>query len=151
MFALIYRSTATLGFDVGEVQRMLDRARVNNHINEITGCLLYHNGCFLQLIEGNEEDVRNLFSNIENDDRHMDVEVLYTEKIHERMFSSWSMLFTNLEDDRDDGGEKLRLFNELFHSSGIPAAPNRSKFVLWEHVHGIVSSDCIDSERLRAG
>ena len=52
MFSLIYRSLAEESFSNAEVYQMLSAARDFNAEHDITGCLLFHNRRFLQLLEG---------------------------------------------------------------------------------------------------
>ncbi|MGB0790854.1 MAG: BLUF domain-containing protein, partial [Flavobacteriaceae bacterium] len=48
---------------------------------------------FLQLLEGEKEMVHRLFSLIESDPRHKNIEVIQTEEKAERLFNKWSMAF----------------------------------------------------------
>ncbi len=51
MFSLIYRSVAKESFGTAEVYQMLSDARDFNAEHDITGCLLFHDRKFLQLLE----------------------------------------------------------------------------------------------------
>jgi len=62
MFSLIYRSVAEESFSNAEVYQMLSDARDFNAEHDITGCLLFHDRRFLQLLEGEKEKVYHLFS-----------------------------------------------------------------------------------------
>jgi hypothetical protein len=93
MFSLIYRSVAEESFSNSAVYQMLSAARDLNAEHDITGCLLFHNGRFLQLLEGEKEQVYRLFSLIESDPRHINIEVIQTEEKAERLFNKWSMAF----------------------------------------------------------
>jgi len=66
MFSLIYRSVAGESFSNEEVYQMLSIARDFNAEHDITGCLLFHNRRFLQLLEGEKDKVHQLFSLIES-------------------------------------------------------------------------------------
>ncbi len=52
MFRLIYRSIAKESFNEPDIYKMLSDARDFNTEHHITGCLLYHDRKFLQLLEG---------------------------------------------------------------------------------------------------
>jgi hypothetical protein len=93
MFSLIYRSVAEESFSNSAVYQMLSAARDLNAEHDITGCLLFHNRRFLQLLEGEKEQVYRLFSLIESDPRHKNIEVIQTEEKAERLFNKWSMAF----------------------------------------------------------
>ena len=59
IFELIYYSTASPDLSKNDILNILENSRDFNSKNEITGCLLYHNNEFVQLIEGEEEAVKN--------------------------------------------------------------------------------------------
>lgn len=80
MFSLIYRSVADESFSNAEVYQMLSAARDFNAEHDITGCLLFHNRHFLQLLEGEKDKVHHLFSLIESDTRHKNIEIIQTEE-----------------------------------------------------------------------
>jgi hypothetical protein len=48
----------------------------------------------MQVIEGLESDIHLLFLNIQQDSRHIDINLLSIEPIPHRSFSEWSMEFT---------------------------------------------------------
>ena len=79
-----------------ELLSMLSSFRAANVLHDITGMLLYHNGDFMQLLEGSEQDVQTLLKNIESDLRHHTVTVVMREGISERHFPHWSMAFRDL-------------------------------------------------------
>ena len=77
----------------------------NNDQLGITGLLFFHEGYFLQLIEGREEALESLMSKLERDPRHRDLHRLVDEEINGRSFEEWKMDSFNLNDfdkfDRD--------------------------------------------------
>ncbi|MGA0384508.1 MAG: BLUF domain-containing protein, partial [Flavobacteriaceae bacterium] len=93
MFSLIYRSVAKESFIDSDIYKMLSDARDFNAEHHITGCLLYHDRKFLQLLEGEKHKVISLFNAIESDPRHQNVTVLRTEEREDRIFDRWSMAF----------------------------------------------------------
>ncbi|TGD81869.1 BLUF domain-containing protein [Hymenobacter wooponensis] len=93
MHQLIYMSTATRLMTDDELQTLLEQARLNNAKYDITGLLLYHEGRFMQLIEGPTDAVRKLYSYIEQDGRHTDTAKLADKEVEVRSFPTWSMAF----------------------------------------------------------
>ncbi|MFS4415103.1 BLUF domain-containing protein [Maribacter sp. 2307ULW6-5] len=93
MRSLIYRSKAIETFTLPDIYAMLSNAKDYNAAHGITGCLLYHNGHFLQLLEGEEENLERLFDKIVRDRRHQDVETLKHVHLRQRLFNEWSMAF----------------------------------------------------------
>ncbi len=98
MIQLVYLSSARTLFDQEALLRLLARARARNEAQGITGLLLYKDGNFLQVIEGDETAVRALFKRIEADPRHKDLLVLLEEAITTRSFPDWSMGFRDIDD-----------------------------------------------------
>ena len=74
---------------------MLNQSRWFNEVNEISGCLVYHNGVFLQYLEGPEDRVLRLYARIEKDSRHTDVQILSSGHIYAREFDEWTMAYCN--------------------------------------------------------
>ena len=58
--------------------------------------LLYKDGHFMQVLEGEEDAVMETFGRIESDHRHKSVDVLRTEYIQHRNFPDWTMGFANV-------------------------------------------------------
>lgn len=96
MFCLVYKSVANPNFGVSQIHEMLEKARKFNAKHNITGCLLFYNGHFIQYIEGNHLKVLELFDRIQNDSRHSNLELLAHENIEVREFDDWTMAFENL-------------------------------------------------------
>lgn len=79
-----------------ELTDLLEQARADNTISQVTGMLLYRAGKFLQVLEGDEAVVEALYKKIEPDSRHYDLQVLLTGQRAKRQFPDWSMGFANL-------------------------------------------------------
>lgn len=98
MFRLIYVSTARNLMSKEVLVDILAKAREKNARLGITGMLLYKDGNFLQLLEGEEDNVRALYDTISHDHRHFDSMIILDEPVQERMFADWTMGFHDLED-----------------------------------------------------
>ena len=64
-------------------------AKEQNEKFSITGMLAYHTGNYLQIIEGPDANINNLYQNILNDARHTNIRTLVEGKSLRRYFSSW--------------------------------------------------------------
>lgn len=93
MHHLIYSSSATTPFTDAALQELLTKARANNEQLQVTGVLLYHEGQFMQLLEGEATVLRSLYQIIERDARHTSIFKLADKPIETRSFSDWSMAF----------------------------------------------------------
>jgi hypothetical protein len=98
MFHFVYASTATKLFTKPELRELLGKAERNNVKLGLTGMLLYKDGNFMQVLEGEKEVVMKLAASIEADRRHKGVIVLLQGATEERDFPDWSMGFRDLED-----------------------------------------------------
>lgn len=96
MYFVIYVSSAVKQFSSSELIELLEKSRKNNLEQNITGMLLYKDGNFMQLVEGEEEAVNSLESKIRNDLRHRNMIILLKGYIEHRQFSEWSMGFRDL-------------------------------------------------------
>lgn len=69
-YAISYVSTADKNLSPEEVQVLLKKVARDNNDQHITGILLFSETNFFELIEGEKEQVKYLYSNIEKDNRH---------------------------------------------------------------------------------
>jgi Sensors of blue-light using FAD len=98
MFHLVYASSAVQPFTKPELQALLEQARAKNAKLGLTGMLLYKDGNFIQVLEGDQKAVTNLAAIIERDARHKGVLILLRGTSQERLFPDWSMGFRDLTD-----------------------------------------------------
>jgi hypothetical protein len=92
MQRLLYVSYAAEDFSETTVlNELAEDAVQRNKQNDITGALFYLDGCFMQLLEGSQDEVSDTFLRIKSDARHTDVEVLFLEDAEERIFPDWNM------------------------------------------------------------
>jgi hypothetical protein len=106
-FQLCYASTATQDFTRDELLELLTYARKSNAEKGITGLLLFQGNHFLQVLEGEPNQVRKLFQSIAKDPRHRDIALLFEEFVSQRQYPDWSMGFQSL-----DGREWMEFPNE---------------------------------------
>ena len=79
------------------LQSILMESMRHNSDHNITGILLYDQGSFCQVLEGDKKDVLSLFKKIKKDKRHFNVITISEKDIQYREFSTWSMRFINLD------------------------------------------------------
>jgi hypothetical protein len=75
---IVYMSTSVTLLDDDQLIDILNSARKNNLKHNVTGVLLYSEGVFIQVLEGNEADVDVIFSKIQADARHKNIITLLT-------------------------------------------------------------------------
>jgi hypothetical protein len=91
MVRCVYASRAATALSGATVEDILERSRVNNPANGITGILCYSGDLFIQVLEGGRDEVCELYNAIVRDGRHSNVRLLIFEEIRERKFSNWTM------------------------------------------------------------
>lgn len=104
MLQMIYTSEAKKKFSPGELQELLQTARRNNDRSAITGMLLYEDGTFLQVLEGENDVVEATYQRIAADKRHHKIMLIARFEIDHRSFHEWEMGFFDAS-----GGNLLRL------------------------------------------
>ena len=93
LFRLIYSSEAKPDLSTADLEEMLAESRIRNRAHGITGVLVFVDGAFLQILEGEKDDVLALMGRIERDPRHRGIKVFHEEDIDARAFASWSMAY----------------------------------------------------------
>lgn len=92
----IYASAATVPFPPESLQRLLSAARERNQSLNVSGILLYVEGSFFQVLEGEPANVDALYARIGADKRHAAVTLVVREPIEERAFGDWSMGYAKM-------------------------------------------------------
>lgn len=90
-FQLTYQSKAVSSLDESDLSAILEIAIKNNLTHDITGCLVYYNGNFVQILEGTKKDVYFIYNKIIEDKRHHFIELLWECKSEQRFFKDWNM------------------------------------------------------------
>lgn len=99
LYELIYRSEAEANTSHDDVMCILNTARAFNKQNGFTGCLLYNNHQFVQVLEGEFNALNRLYAKIRRDGRHNKIVTLHMQEIVERAYPDWTMAFKSLEDE----------------------------------------------------
>jgi hypothetical protein len=94
---LIYLSYSRELLDDAHLASILTKSRTFNPTVGVTGLLLYHEGSFIQVIEGPKASLDLLMSKIRKDLRHGGIITLYSKPVSERAFPSWSMGYAAFE------------------------------------------------------
>jgi len=92
-YRLIYSSEATGEMARADLAQMLEESRIRNARRDITGVLVFVDGVFLQVLEGEKDDVEDLMESIRRDPRHRDIKIFHEEEIDRRAFPTWRMAY----------------------------------------------------------
>lgn len=128
MVSILYVSSSAGLFSDSELVDLLEQSRDNNARSGITGMLLYKDGNFMQVMEGPEQAVNELYERILKDKRHAGLMLLFKEPIEERQFPSWTMGFRNLRDvDMREMPGYSDFLEESLTSHGFQSDPTRAQ------------------------
>jgi len=99
---IIYVSTTPAPMTRPAFDALLKQARSFNRTVGITGCLIYQDCCFMQMLEGKKEVVEALMEKVKLDPRHCDVRTVVEGPARRRAFVDWSMNFLDLTPRPDE-------------------------------------------------
>lgn len=100
MHLLVYVSSAWTFPTRADIKSLLVKSRDANSRFGITGMLLYYEGTYMQVIEGPQDPLQQLWRNIQKDPAHHRVTKVFEDEISERVFPEWSMGFKYLDDEK---------------------------------------------------
>ena len=94
MFTICYISSARSGITEEDLSKLFSITQKYNTAGNITGILLYQSGKFLQVLEGEEDTLLNLYEKIEQDSRHNNIFVILKQKCKRRIFENYESRFS---------------------------------------------------------
>jgi hypothetical protein len=123
MHMIVY--TSELNKNAGDVDPIISgiiqTAKRENAKRYITGVLFFENNRFLQIIEGEESHLRQLMKNIENDNRHKNIQILMDTDIEKRGFQSWNMDSFRLKAGKSFDADTLGRLTQSYQKSLQPS------------------------------
>lgn len=131
MYEITYCSSARPDLRAEDISDILETAQQFNSENDITGCLLYHNQEFVQILEGDKDILQRLYSKITQDKRHTHVMLLSEGTKKERVFSDWSMAFHELGSDEVRGIGSTAFVDNMITFSQLAEKPTFPTFLFW--------------------
>jgi hypothetical protein len=114
----IYSSAANGAFEEHEIPALLGRIRSSNESIDVTGMLLFIEGSFFQVLEGEPAVIDALIRKIQSDTRHKHFTLIIREPIPARNFGEWTMGFETI--GLAEAGELLGE-NDFFKSASCVA------------------------------
>ncbi len=112
-YQLLYISAANTEFSESDLEQLLTLARKNNEALNVTGMLLFHEGSFIQALEGEQQAVDDLYNKIGKDTRHTETRVIFRGDTPDRDFTGWSMGFYR---SNQSSAENLEGFHSFLRS-----------------------------------
>lgn len=139
IFQLTYSSVAKPDISITEIEDIMLRSNQYNAANHITGCLIYNNGYFLQILEGDKQIVMTLLNRIKLDDRHNHLAILSEDHTEHRTFKDWAMAFYHNPINSDLNKEEQEIKDSLLKLSNTSQKPNFALKVFWYNVKNLLS------------
>jgi hypothetical protein len=96
MHHLIYLSQATRPLSAKALTCLLEQARPANPRQHVTGALVYGSKHFIQLLEGEQAALEQVYARISPDPRHQHLCKVADYPIATRHFAEWSLAFQTL-------------------------------------------------------
>ena len=93
---LVYISTAHKLLNEDELLDILAISRKNNELRNLTGMLLYGEGTFIQVLEGDIDQLNETYKAIKADARHKNILKMTEGDIADRNFPEWLMGFKSI-------------------------------------------------------
>ncbi|OKS84869.1 BLUF domain-containing protein [Mucilaginibacter polytrichastri] len=94
---LIYMSSATELMNNEQLFELLTVSRKNNTDRNLTGMLLYGEGAFVQVLEGEADILDATYETIKADKRHKNIIQIISGNMEKRNFQNWSMGFKSVD------------------------------------------------------
>jgi hypothetical protein len=139
VYELTYCSLAKPAITADEILAILKSAEKNNKKNKITGCLLYYNHEFLQILEGEEKMVKAVQKKIARDPRHTSVRILAEGEKDERTFDHWTMAFKELSADEAKSLNDSFFENNFLTFSELVSKPTRTIRSFWQRAQYMIN------------
>jgi len=79
-----------------DVNELLDFVKVKNNSLNITGILMYSDGIFFQILEGEKTIIKELFKKILLDSMHYDIIKIFDHEMEEPSFSKYNSSFSTI-------------------------------------------------------
>jgi len=91
LYRLIYSSQASSEISSQDLKDIAEISQQNNNIDGITGLLCYGDSMFLQILEGEHQQVSKTYHRIVADKRHHTPVLIECLPTKTRLFEAWSM------------------------------------------------------------
>ncbi|WP_417875963.1 BLUF domain-containing protein [Winogradskyella sediminis] len=138
MYQLNYHSISQPSLGISDLENILETANAVNLEKNITGCLIFHNNRFVQILEGEKKDVLFVYKKIQEDQRHHTVTLLWENQIDNRCFPEWNMAY-----HQPNKSNLVEFVNNLFLLTELSNSSTTSLLSFWSTVRKIVNDDKI--------
>ncbi|MFT5220230.1 MAG: hypothetical protein ACI9LO_001662 [Planctomycetota bacterium] len=123
---VIYASTAVEPLSMAQLVEIMNVSHTQNLVHELTGLLLYAHERFFHVLEGSEDNLRQVYDSIRFDGRHKNIDELRFEPREGRNFDDWQMSFRTDDFDQVAGNPGSRFLYPDFDITRFEAEENEA-------------------------
>ncbi|PIB39487.1 hypothetical protein BFP75_11360 [Maribacter sp. 4G9] len=134
MHELTYTSLADKNISTKNLNDILHTANEFNGANAITGCLVSHNGQFVQTLHGEKRVIFDLMDRIKMDQRHSNINLVWEGPAAKEVFPGWNMAFFSPDDYTNPSKGLLDFEKKLITLSSFYKADSASVRIFWSIV-----------------
>ena len=117
IFRLTYLSKPTKPFTDADFDDIESKSVKANNERDVTGLLVVNEDRILQILEGREEAVRELYNKIEADSRHTVLKLVCAVEDEVRLLMTWNMVVRGLNGTPPDLLDQFsNVFDDLLHA-----------------------------------
>lgn len=91
MYEIFITTVASRHYSPTEIKKIVSDLSVRNLQKGLTGVLIYFEGEFYQILEGEKETLIGLMDVITNDPRHGNAHIIWEGEIKERGYKNWGL------------------------------------------------------------
>lgn len=119
IFRLTYLSKPVAPFTDADFDDIEGKSITANNARDVTGLLIVHDDRILQILEGREQAVRELYAKIEADSRHTITKLVSEVEDEERLLLTWSMVVRRMTNIPAEISEQYQeVYDGLLHAEG---------------------------------
>ena len=142
-YQIVYYSEATKVFSEQEVIDLLTKANQYNSSRGITGCLVYANNKFIQLLEGEHDVVVELYEKIKKDPRHKNLLTVIEMSVSQKLFPNWGMGFKFSEKATLDASGAIDCAKWIYSEFNSEASPGKEAIFNFAVRQGLMKSQVL--------
>jgi hypothetical protein len=95
-----YISSASKSLENLNLKHLYNTSKINNAQQHITGILIYQNGNFLQILEGENKNINKLYRLIKRDNRHTNILQIINKSILAPIFEDYQTGFSIVDNSK---------------------------------------------------
>lgn len=139
IYELTYESVARKDLLAADIDEILETSRLRNGQMGITGCLVYYNRRFIQILEGDQQVLQELYQKIEKDNRHRQVRIIAENRLVKRTFPEWGMAYFPLDESNVSKSELEQFRRNLRLLADFSKPESVSSILFWVKVKSLLA------------